>query len=268
MKKQIIITSIIIGIIIAITLIVVFVNENTESTENITSTISPEQQFSALFSEDIFHTLKHFELQGNDNSKTNYKFEEQNTIVINPILTQSAYSANGFYAYYHDKCDESCLTVEIEQNFRKEYNSSGSATIALSILGYPYITDIEIDKDPSILDKYDKVILLHSEYVTQKMFDAITSHQKVIYLYPNALYGEIEIDYEKNTITLIRGHGYPEKDIDNGFEWEFDNTRPDEFDSECLDWKFREISNGIQLNCYPDNVIYKDVELLKILKQY
>ena len=45
--------------------------------------------------------------------------------------------------------------------------------------------------------------MLHNEYVTQAMFDAITNHPNVIYLYPNALYAEIEVDYENNLITLI-----------------------------------------------------------------
>ena len=76
---------------------------------------------------------------------------------------------------------------------------------ALSLLGYSSITDIEIDKDPSILQQFDKVIMLHNEYVTRAMFDAITSHPNVIYLYPNALYAEIEVDYIDETITLIRG---------------------------------------------------------------
>ena len=37
--------------------------------------------------------------------------------------------------------------------------------------------------------------MLHNEYVTRPMFDAITSHPNVIYLYPNALYAEIEVNY-------------------------------------------------------------------------
>ena len=75
--------------------------------------------------------------------------------------------------------------------------------------------------------------MLHNEYVTRTMFDAITNHPNVLYLYPNALYAEIEVDYIDETITLIRGHNYPEPEITNGFDWEFDNTHPYEFDSEC-----------------------------------
>ena len=100
------------------------------------------------------------------------------------------------------------------------------------------------------------------------MFDAITNHPKVVYLYPNALHAEISIDYDENTISLMRGHGYPEKRIDNGFDWKYDNTRPDEFDIECLDWKFKEIDNGIQLNCYPENILFSHYDLLKRIKDY
>jgi len=107
---------------------------------------------------------------------------------------------------------------------------------------------------------------LHNEYVTQKEFNAITSHPKVIYLYPNALFAEVTIDYDSETITLVRGHGY--QGVDNAFDWEFENTNPDEFDTECKNWKFNKISNGIQLNCYPENVLYKEIALLKSIKDF
>ena len=109
--------------------------------------------------------------------------------------------------------------------------------------------------------------MLHNEYVTKKQFDAITTHPHVIYLYPNALYAEIDVDYAKNTITLIQGHGYPTSDIDNGFNWEFENTRPFEFDNACQNWNFYEIDNGYQLNCYPEYVIFQDQKLLEEIKE-
>ena len=117
------------------------------------------------------------------------------------------------------------------------------------------------------MSKYEKVIVLHNEYVTKNIFDAITSHHNVIYLYPNALHAEISVNYEDSTISLIRGHGYPESEIDNGFNWEFDNTRPYEFDKKCDTWEFYDISNGKMLNCYPEQKIWKDKEFLKALKE-
>ena len=109
-----------------------------------------------------------------------------------------------------------------------------------------------------------------NEYVTRTMFDAITNHPNVVYLYPNALYAEIEVDYINETITLIRGHNYPEPEIINGFDWEFDNTHPYEYDSLCADMEFYQIENGWMTNCYPENFFLKNTEslfnLLKLVK--
>ena len=143
--------------------------------------------------------------------------------------------------------DQTCTATAIQ------YTSSGIGHQALTLLGYATITDIEIDKNPSILQQFDKVIMLHNEYVTRAMFDAITNHPNVIYLYPNALYAEIEVDYIDETITLIRGHNYPEPEIKNGFDWEFDNTHPYEYDTECLEMELYQIKNGWMTNCYPEN---------------
>ena len=129
------------------------------------------------------------------------------------------------------------------------------------------VSDIDVDKNPEILKNYDKVILLHNEYVTKTEFDAITNHPKVLYLYPNALYAEISVDYLKNTITLIRGHNYPEPEIRNGFGWEFENT-PMEYNELCENGEFYEIDNGFMLNCYPESIIYRDAGLLKTIKDY
>ena len=135
------------------------------------------------------------------------------------------------------------------------------------MLGYHSITDPEIDKNPGILQQFDKVIMLHSEYVTRTMFDAITSHPNVIYLYPNALYAEIEVNYTDETITLIRGHNYPEKEITNGFDWKFDNTHPYEYDDICLGMEFYKTKDGWMTNCYPENLFLADTEqLFNILK--
>jgi hypothetical protein len=35
--------------------------------------------------------------------------------------------------------------------------------------------------------------------------------------YPNSLYAKVSIDYWNNTVTLVRGHGYPYSSIGNGF---------------------------------------------------
>ena len=190
--------------------------------------------------------------------------DPQKAAVVLPIFTDSAYDSPGFYDYYSGECD-SCTTTKISDG-ELSYNSSINGYQLLTLLGYSPITDIDIDKNPSILKKYDKIIMLHNEYVTRTMFDAITSHPNVVYLYPNALYAEIEVDYDNDTITLIRGHNYPEPEITNGFDWEFDNTHPYEYDKNCEIMKFYKIDNGWVTNCYPETPLAAVPVVFKTIK--
>ena len=195
--------------------------------------------------------------------------DPQKAAVIFPTFTSTAYGEPGFYTYYRGECD-TCTTTSIKIP-RLFFPSSGNAIQSFSLMGYKILDDIEIDKNPSILEEYDKIIMLHNEYVTQTMFDAITNHSNVIYLYPNALYAEIEVDYETNLITLIRGHGYPESGISNGFDWELDNTHPYEYDTECLAMEFYRIDNGWMTNCYPEQIFTNSIngthKILKLIKE-
>jgi len=193
--------------------------------------------------------------------------DPQNTVVVYPYFTFAAYSEPGLYTYYRGECDD-CTTTKFETPslFYNEYVTSGIGHQTLTLLGYSGITDVEIDMNPGILQQFDKVIILHNEYVTRAMFDAITSHPNVIYLYPNALYAEIEVDYIDETITLIRGHNYPEPEIINGFDWEFDNTHPYEFDSDCVDMEMYKIENGWMTTCYPETVFLKNEHTFNLLK--
>lgn len=197
------------------------------------------------------------------------KNSNHTTVVIIPIFTALAYHNPGFYDYYAGTCDESCLTVggsAVNSSLKYDYRSSAMANQVFEILGYDRISDADVHMEPTILKEYDRVILLHNEYVTREMFDAITSHPKVIYLYPNALHAEVHADVETSSITLIRGHGYPQKEIRNGFDWEHDNTNPYEYDKECKNWEFYEIDNGMMLNCYPENIIFSDIEFLQTIR--
>ena len=194
--------------------------------------------------------------------------DPQKAVVVYPYFTSVAYNEPGFYTYYNGQCDD-CTTAKFVQP-TVLYTSSGIGHQALTLLGYPTITDVDIDKNPSILQQFDKVIMLHNEYVTRTIFDAVTNHPNVIYLYPNALYAEIEVNYIDETITLIRGHNYPEPEITNGFDWEFENTHPYEFDNECKSMDIYRIKNGHMTTCYPENVFLKNNEqifkLLKLIK--
>jgi hypothetical protein len=158
------------------------------------------------------------------------------------------------------------LTISIPNNFKGTYSSSIVGSYVLSTLNYSYITDVDIDKNPDILKQYKRVIVLHNEYVTKKEFDAITNHPDVVYLYPNALYAEVKSDYTTNTITLVRGHGYPDQDIRNGFGWGSDNSKY-EYNVNCDDWTFYTKANKTMLNCYPEYAMLYLPEMLVLLQK-
>jgi hypothetical protein len=189
--------------------------------------------------------------------------KSQKTVIIEPLFTQAAYAQPGFYNYYTNNCPK-CLTIHLPHNFIGSYVSSGKADSVLK-QNYAFVTDLDVDKNPKILKNYDKVIVLHNEYVTIKEFDAITNHPHVIYLYPNALYAHVSVDYGKNTLTLIRGHNYPHQHITNGFNWKFDNSKF-EYDTNCKNWNFHKINNDMMLNCYPENIILSDESLMDAIE--
>ena len=186
-------------------------------------------------------------------------------VVVYPIFTQSAYQWGAMHDFYAGYCD-SCLNATIQDYYEKTVVSGGNGYRILEFLGYEVIDDIDIDKNPAILGQYDKVILLHNEFVTKTEFEAITQHPHVIYLYPHALSSEVQTDYSNNSITLIRGPGFPDKSVVNGFDWEFDNS--EYFDDwSCLDWNFYEIRNGYMLNCYPETELpHYGHKILKTIK--
>lgn len=200
-------------------------------------------------------------------AQTSVRNDTKKSVVIIPVFTASAYSEHGFYSYYEGKCSTICLTSFVYVHAPLGYTASEQGVDILGSLGYYTLTDMDVDKNPEILLQYDKVVLLHNEYVTQKEFDAITTHPHVVYLYPNALYGKITVDYNANTMTLVRGHNYPDVKIRNGFDWKFDNSRF-EYDTQCTNWRFYNVANGIMLDCYPENHLAQNTNLLKAIKDY
>jgi len=192
---------------------------------------------------------------------------DDNSVVIYPLFTASAYAEPGFYTYFAGACDESCITNLSFNYTGGTYNSSIHTAQILHAVGYNLITDIDVDQNPEILKNYDKIILLHNEYVTKKMFDAIVDHPNIIFLFPNALYAEIDVNYDDNTMSLIRGHDYP-PGIMNGFNYEIEEKfHKYEYDNTCLDWKFIEFKNGHALNCYPEGIIHENFDILLKLKE-
>lgn len=187
-------------------------------------------------------------------------------VFVYPIFTQAAYGEYGFYNYYDKECGKECLTITIPSGFTPTYSSSMGTSKVLPLLNYSRITDVDIDKNPDILKKYHKVIILHNEYVTKKEFDAITSHPHVIYLFPNALYAEVRTNYTDNTFTLVRGHGYPNSSIGNGFDWKYDNSNL-EYDTTCNNMTLATIPNGKMLNCYPAYRSLFDKSFLEMIKE-
>lgn len=227
--------------------------------------------FLSILVYDYFKYGETNQLSPNDRKSMGYSGES--VVVIKPTFTETAYSINGFYKYFNQKCNESCLQINIQRgnpNAFLAWNLKGMNV--MERLGYPIIDDLtlhkELVKNPSYLEKYGSIILMHNEYVTREMFDAITAHPNVIYLYPNALYAQVQYQYSfgDEKIRLIQGHGYPNATYDNGFGWKYDNTRPYEFDRKCESAQFYKIENGWQLNCYPELVLTKQPEILKTVK--
>ena len=111
-----------------------------------------------------YHESKMPELDYYDDYET--LRDSSNSVVIYPIFTQSAYEWDGIHDFYTGRCD-SCLTTPIQNFYKKSFASSANAYRILEFLDYQVINDIDVDQNPSILEKYDKVILLHNEFVTK-----------------------------------------------------------------------------------------------------
>jgi len=186
------------------------------------------------------------------------------TAVIYPIFTQSAYDWGGFHDYYQGRCD-SCTVTKLASTYERTFAASGNGFRILEFLGYQVLDDVDVDKNPSILSNYKKVIVLHNEFVTEAEFNALINHPNVIYLYPGSLTTKITANYNDNTIELVgepQSTGY----IKTGFGWESDNTQYFG-DWDCKTWQFYKTTNGHMLNCYPETFLPDDgYEILKALK--
>ena len=188
-------------------------------------------------------------------------------VVIKPTFTIAAYQRHGFYDYYRGSCSMKCLTVDLspkEHTENTNYTGSGNALFIIRRLNAAdVVTDQQVSRTPGLLEKYEKVIVLHNEYVTQSEFEAITHHHNVLYLYPTSLFALLSYDAANNTITLQRGHGY--LGVNNAFAWAPSMSTQNEYNTSCIDWKLQKAPNGSVLNCYPEHDILHDQRLWKEL---
>ena len=152
---------------------------------------SYEEDFEMINGEKIWRNA-YYELDESKSAIYDELKNRKNSVVVFPIFTAAAYSEPGFYTFYRGECDQEfhgvlfrdddCLTVKLNEEYAPGFTSSANGFQVLSLLEYDIITDITIHQNPDILLQYEKVILLHNEYVTQEEFLAITSHPNVIYL--------------------------------------------------------------------------------------
>ena len=216
----------------------------------------------------VNNTYSRIIIQPRDDAESIYSYlrnADDSTIAVYPSFTRTAYSPGGLANHYLAGC-ENCIASRIIYDDDGAYAEGHTAYQVLKILGYDFITDVDIDKNPQILSNYDRVILLHNEYATQNMFDAITSHPNVVYLYPGALSIKTNADYVAEQLLLVRGNGYPDASVGNGFDWEYDNSNFTQ-DTACQNWEFVRIDNGHMLNCYPESIIHISPLLLLSLKE-
>jgi len=93
----------------------------------------------------------HFSLKTENNkiySEIGIIDEPHNSVIVVPIFTLIAYNEPGFYTYYREECNTTCITdLPIRYDLRYTFESSVNAIKILRLLGYPYITDIEIAKN-------------------------------------------------------------------------------------------------------------------------
>jgi len=220
---------------------------------------------STILAIDFILLYKNFSFGLTVDERKQYSLQNESLLVVTPLLTSNAYTKNGFYEYYNHTCGTRCLTVEINQTLPYTYISSNNLIILFMSLNASMISDYDLNKNLTRMYDFDRIVLLHNEYVTNDFFKAVQKHKDVIYLYPNSLYAEVKLDYDKNTMTLIKGHNYPDHSNANGFDWKDDNSAM-EYNTRCDNYYWTKINNGYQLSCYPEYAIIKHKEIFDFIK--
>jgi hypothetical protein len=145
------------------------------------------------------------------------------TAIVKPVFTHSAYQKGAFYTFYDRHKNDVTTQYDLTMLTTQVLNGWGQSRGAL-VHFYPLIknntinviTDIDVHNND--ITQYDKLILLHSEYVTQQYYDNLRNFVEkggtLILFDANSLYAEVLYDDVANTITLRLGHS-----------WSFDGTR-------------------------------------------
>lgn len=212
-----------------------------------------------------------------DDDIKKYSNHDLRTVIVFPFFTQKAYEKGGFYDYFNGTC-KTCDTISLRPVVSNSTYTTGlSGFEYLTQLHYPFITDLTVDQHPEILNDYDKIILLHNEYVTKKEFDAISKHNNVVYLYPNSLYVEVSVNYNDWTMKLVKGHGYDntktppysiKTGIASGNGFGYVTSSKYEYDMNCKNYKWEQMPNGITPTCWPEFLIKADRNVLQVIKDY
>jgi hypothetical protein len=192
---------------------------------------------------------------------TNSTNIKHSIIVVDPVFTKAAYRPGGWY----DNPFITEIKLQGPDSWRTYYGGSVNGLIALNETGMvDTTTDVEVTLHPELLKAYDKVILLHNEYVTKTEYYAIMNHSNVFYAYPNALHrfvtfkGNVTPYGESGTISLI---GYTSDPYSSSI-WGHVN----EFVS-CVHHPIKIVKypNGSGLSCYPERLLAQDTKQVSVL---
>lgn len=182
----------------------------------------------------------------------------RNVLYIEPVFTNSAYQPHGFYDYYNNKCDTSCLTVPLKRDALTpvmRYAENTQSMQLFNMFFISHVTDMDVSLNPHIIDGYS-VIVLHNEYMTQAEYDILAHHNDTYFLYPNSMYALV--NYTINKVTLVKGHHY--LGVGNAFNWQYDNSKYEQEPgnvkvsyNSCEFTPLTKIQTGYQFNCYPNS---------------
>ncbi|MGH9922095.1 MAG: N,N-dimethylformamidase beta subunit family domain-containing protein [Nitrososphaerales archaeon] len=135
--------------------------------------------------------------------------------IVKPVFTHSAYQEGAFYTFYERHTNEPSTLEDLHMLTTEVLHGWGHSRGAL-IHFYPLIKDsivnviTDIDVHENDIAQYNKLILLHSEYVTQEYYDNLRSFVAnggtLILFDADSLYAEVLYDDVANTITLKKGH--------------------------------------------------------------